>query len=153
MSREEKITAIYKEMANKNFTLWCKINVKYRAYYHNETGGEVSYSKEDDLIVWVDWVARNGDIELSKADLSEADPNWYIESLETLVRIIWRPIVIGDVLDWIEPYWRGYAQDVKFSRERKRKIDITILQWDKKREPIEEQSDGCIDYVYSLIQK
>ncbi len=70
MTREEKLEAIYKEMANKERSIGCRINVKYRAYYHWETGGEVSYSKEDDLIVWVDWVARNGDIELSKADLS-----------------------------------------------------------------------------------
>nr|DAX27306.1 MAG TPA: hypothetical protein [Caudoviricetes sp.] len=26
-----------------------------------------------------------------------------------------------------------------------------MVQWHKKREPIEMQSDECIDYVYSLI--
>ena len=60
--------------------------------------------------------------------------------------------MIGDVIDWIEPYWKGYAQDVKFSQERKRKINIVLLQWDKKRESIEYQSDDCIDFIYSLIQ-
>ena len=70
-----------------------------------------------------------------------------------VVEIIGHPVMIGDVLDYIEPYWKGYAQDVRFDRERKRKIDIALLQWDKKREPIEKQSDECIDYIYSLIKK
>lgn len=73
--------------------------------------------------------------------------DWDWENYEFL------PIMIWDVLDWIEPYWRGGAQDTKFSKERKRKVDITLLQWDNKRKPIEEQSDECIDFIYSLIKK
>lgn len=153
MTREEKIKAIYKEMANKDLSFGCKIKVEYLTYYHWETGGEESYSKEDNLIIWVDWIASNGEVELDESDLSKAAPNWYIEELETYIKIIWHPVMIGDVIDWIEPYWKGYAQDVKFSQERKRKINIVLLQWDKKRESIETQSDECIDYVYSLIPK
>lgn len=148
MTREEKIEAIYKEMANKERSIGCRINVKYRAYYHWETGGEVSYSKEDDLIVWVDWVARNGDIELSKADLSEADPNWYIEDLETLVKIIWHHVMIGDALEVVD----AIAANRDNARYERRLRDI-LMVWSKPRKPIDEQSDECIDFVYSLIQK
>lgn len=158
MTREEKLAAIYKEMANKERSIGCKINVKYRAYYHWETGGEVSYSKEDDLIVWVDWVARNGDIDLSKSDLSEADPNWYIEELETLVEIIWHPVMIGDVLRQIR-LLAGYALDNDLIKKSdfgnviaQHNYRITQI-WENFRESIEDQSDECIDYVYSLIQK
>lgn len=148
MTREEKIRAIYKEVANKERSIGCRINVKYRAYYHWETGGEVSYSKEDDLIVWVDWVASNGDIELNKSDLSEADPNWYIEDLETLVQIIGHPVMIGDALEVLD----AIAANRDNARYERRLRDI-LMVWSKPRKPIDEQPDECIDLVYSLIQK
>lgn len=151
MTREEKLEAIYKEMANKERSIGCRINVKYRAYYHWETGGEVSYSKEDDLIVWVDWVARNGDIELSKADLSEVDPNWYIEALETLVKIIWHPVMIGDVLNWIDN--KMGVSNCEYEEFVVEEANISVLLWREYLKPIEEQSEECINYVYSLIQK
>ena len=136
-------------MANKKFTLGCKINVKYRAYYHWETGGEVSYSKEDDLIVWVDWIASNGDIELNESEFSEADPNWYIEDLEILVKIIWHPVMIGDVLDWIErKIWISNHEYEEFVVEE---VNVVVLLWREYLKPIDEQSDECIDLVYSLI--
>ena len=67
------------------------------------------------------------------------------------VKIIWRPVMIGDVLDWIEPYWSGYVQSVEFTDRRRRKMNLVLLQRDNKRLPIDEQSDECIDYVYGLI--
>nr|DAE96097.1 MAG TPA: hypothetical protein [Caudoviricetes sp.] len=30
-------------------------------------------------------------------------------------------------------------------------MNLVLLQRDNKRLPIDEQSDGCIDYIYSLI--
>lgn len=139
MTREKKLEAIYKEMANKELTFGCK--VKFSKWI---------YSIIDRENVWfldsykgVDWNIRN-------TIVIEDGVNSRCYSIE---EIIGHPVMIGDVIDWIEPYWKGYAQDVKFSQERKRKIDIVLLQWDKKRESIETQSDECIDYVYSLIQK
>lgn len=139
MTREEKIKAIYKEMANKELTFGCK--VKFSKWI---------YSIIDRENVWfldsykgVDWNIRN-------TIVIEDGVNSRCYSIE---EIIGHPVMIGDVIDWIEPYWKGYAQDVKFSQERKRKIDIVLLQWDKKREPIEAQSDECIDFIYSLIAK
>lgn len=129
MTREEKLEAIYKEMANKKRTFGCRCR--------RNDGEDVIFIRQNKTWSYLS-IRENEEFTVSL---------WYTPE------IIWHPVMIGDVIDWIEPYWRGYAQDVKFSRERKRKIDITILQWDKKREPIEAQSDGCIDYVYSLIQK
>ena len=147
-------------MANKERSIGSKIHVKYKTYYHWETGGEEFYDKEDNLIVWIDWVARNGDIELNKSDLSEVDPNWYIEDLETLVEIIWHPVMIWDVLDryrtnnndykvWgIDPY------DLKsYSAFQEYDIKRLLNLWTRKRTLIDEQSDECIDFVHSLIKK
>lgn len=126
-------------MANKELTFGCK--VKFSKWI---------YSIIDRENVWfldsykgVDWNIRN-------TIVIEDGVNSRCYSIE---EIIGHPVMIGDVIDWIEPYWKGYAQDVRFSKERKRKIDIALLQWDKKREPIEAQSGGCIDFIYSLIKK
>lgn len=142
MTREEKISAIYKEMANKKFTLGCKINVKYRAYYHNETGGEVSYAKEENLIVWTDWVAKNSEIEVSSSDMLNTDKNWYIEDLEILVETIWHPVMIGTIFEW-------YSSSKWFINSQF--ITKLIDKWTGYDKPIDDQSDECIDYVYSLI--
>lgn len=150
MTRAEKLESIYKEMANKERSIGCRINVKYRAYYHWETGGEVSYSKEDDLIVWVDWIASNGDIELNESEFSEADPNWYIEALETLVKIIWHPVMIGDVLWWIDK--KKWISNHKYEEFVIEEVNMAVLLWWEYLKPIEEQSDRCIDFIYSLIQ-
>lgn len=126
-------------MANKELTFGCK--VKFSKWI---------YSIIDRENVWfldsykgVDWNIRN-------TIVIEDGVNSRCYSIE---EIIGHPVMIGDVIDWIEPYWKGYAQDVKFSQERKRKIDIALLQWDKKRESIEAQSDECVEYVYNLIKK
>lgn len=130
MTREEKIRAIYKEIANKEITLGCKIFIE----------GEKWVIVDEDKY-W-EWIATlRGD--------------WWVtrEKPEYEFEVVGHPVMIGDVIDWIELYWSGYAQDLRFSKERKRKIDIILLQWDKKRKPIEEQSDECIDFIYNLIKK
>ena len=147
MDRTEKLEAIYKEIANKEVSFGCKIKVEYLTYYHWETGGEESYSKEDNLIIWVDWIASNGEVELDKSDLSKATPNWYIEELETYIKIIWHPVMIGDVMYYIrKKYWNNHSW---FHSDRSKLIDLRS----KEREPIEWQYDECIDFVHSLIPK
>lgn len=130
MTREEKIRAIYKTIANKDLTFGCKIIID----------GEMATIIEEDKY-W-EW-------------LTILREDWWVTKDETSYEFteIWHPVMIWDVLDYIEPYWKGYAQDVRFSKERKRKIDIVLLQWDKKRKPIESQSDECIDFIYNLIKK
>lgn len=135
-------------MANKERSLWCQINVKYQWYYHWENSEEMLYTIEDDLIVWVDWVAKNGDIELNKSDLLRADPNWYIEDLEVFVKTIWHPVMIGEVLELIDRM--ADDRDQEWYDER---LETLIGVWKIKTKPIEDQSDECIDYIYNLIQK
>lgn len=134
MDREEKIKVIYETIANKERTFGCNYIIKDGDWHEYE-------------VRETEWECVN----LTYWDSYEVD-EWYDSyDINYLVSIIWHPVMIWDVLDYIEPYWNGYAQDVKFSQERKRKIDIVLLQWEHKRKPIEEQSDECIDYIYSLI--
>lgn len=139
MTREEKIKAIYKEMANKELNLGCMVRFD-----------KWIYTIIDKKNVWFLDSYRGEDWSIHNTIVVEDGVNSRCYSIK---EIIWHPVMIGDVIDWIEPYWRGWAQDVKFSKERKRKIDIILLQWGKKRESIEAQSDGCIDFIYSLIAK
>lgn len=118
MTREKKLEAIYQEMANKELTPWCCVEVKAQNEY-----GDFTYR-------------------LSR---------WDERPTSEIKEIIGHPVMIGDVLDWIEPYWSGYVQSVEFTERRRRKMNLVLLQRDNKRLPIDEQSDGCIDYVYSLI--
>ena len=127
LEREQKLEAIYKEMANKKLKLWCKCkshnweNVIF--IRQNKTWSYLSIRENEEFTVSL----------------------WYTPE------IIWHPVMIWDVLDWIEPYWSGYVQSVEFTDRRRKKKNLVLLQRDNKRLPIDEQSDGCIDYVYSLI--
>lgn len=140
--RGQKIASIYQEMANKELNLGCKIKVEYLTYYHWETGGEEPYSKEDNLIIWVDWIASNGEVELDESDLSKAAPNWYIEELETYIKVIWHPVMIGTIFE------RYSAHKCFINAHFILELTDKWTHYDK---PIEEQSDECVDYIYSLI--
>ena len=126
-------------MANKELNLGCMVRFD-----------KWIYTIIDKKNVWFLDSYRGEDWSIHNTIVVEDGVNSRCYSIK---EIIWHPVMIGDVIDWIEPYWRGWAQDVKFSKERKRKIDIILLQWGKKRESIEAQSDGCIDFIYSLIAK
>lgn len=62
--------------------------------------------------------------------------------------------MIWDVLDWIH---KLYEEDVKrdeyMAEEYNERITIHLLNiWEEKRKPIDDQSDECIDFIYSLIK-
>ena len=127
LKREQKLEAIYKEMANKEFTFGCRwktLNWESATFIRKNRGWKYLYMR------------RNKEFMI---------PLWYTP------KVIWHPVMIGDVLDWIEPYWSGHVQSVEFTERRRRKMNLVLLQRDNKRLPIDEQSDGCIDYVYGLI--
>ena len=127
MTKKEKLEAIYQEMANKelSFGCICKIN----------DGEDVIFIRQNKTWSYLS-IRENEEFTVSL---------WYTPE------IIWHPVMIWDVLDWIEPYWSGYVQSVEFTDRRRRKMNLVLLQRDNKRLPIDEQSDECIDYVYGLI--
>ena len=143
MTREQKLEAIYKEMANKEASFGCRYKFIKKYQYCDwawfEPWDIITLCKRDAKYEDSFLTTFFRDIALIKKDVYD-----YVE-------IIWHPVMIGDVLDWIEPYWSGYVQSVEFTERRRRKMNLVLLQRDNKRLPIDEQSDGCIDYVYSLI--
>lgn len=137
MTIKEKLAAIYKEIANKEKTMWCK----YLVYKKNEPDEIIEAIEE-----WVSFTLFFGENDYAMSP-SEVDYYEYYNIKE----VIWHPVMIGDVLDWIEPYWWVFAQSVNLDIERTRKGTLLLSVRKQKRKPIEDQSDECIDYVYSLI--
>ena len=111
MTREEKLEAIYKEMANKELTPWCCVEVKAQNEY-----GDFTYR------------------------LCRGDERPTTEIKE----IIWHPVMLGTIFEW-------YSSSKWFINSQF--INKLIDKWTGYDKPIDDQSDECIDYVYSLIQK
>ena len=106
-------------------------------------------------------------------DFSEDDISCYEDSLYSTniegykhAEIIGHPVMIGDVIDFIEKNTQGVKPEqtkwegaIKIqlwcSRDKAIEIftDHIIFVWKNKRFPIEEQPDKCIDFIYSLISK
>ena len=134
MTREQKIAAIYAEMANKKLKLWCKCkshnweNVIF--IRQNKTWSYLSIRENEEFTVSL----------------------WYTPE------IIWHPVMIGDVLRQIR-LLAGYALDNNLIKKSdfwnviaQHNYRITQI-WEDFREPVEAQSDDCIDFIYSLIKK
>lgn len=143
MTREDKLEAIYQEMANKKLKLWskCKSHNWENVIFirKNKTWSYLSIRENEEFTVSL----------------------WYTPE------IIWHPVMIWDVLDWIENkkfnvdtpimwFWfddGDYSDETKLFLIQKHYSEKACILWESKRLSIEEQSDECIDYVYSLIQK
>lgn len=127
MTREEKIAAIYQEMANKKLKLWCKCkshNWENVIFIRKNRGWEYLFLR------------KNKEFMI---------PLWYSP------KIIWHPVMIGDVLDWIDN--KMGVSNCEYEEFVVEEANISVLLWREYLKPIEDQSDDCINYIYSIIQK
>lgn len=122
MTKEEKLEAIYEKVANKELTFWCKVmNL-------DEEGVII------DTTLHPEWVAVYWE-------------GWWItrENFKDDVVIVGHPVLLADVLNFIDEQHRTMLMGML-------KYEEALFHfWLSKREPIENQSDDCIDYVYNLI--
>lgn len=162
MTRDEKIQAIYEKIANKELTFWCRVNTEYWRIVSivEETADERWY-----IVVSEESLYNDEDIGAYYCWLRVR----WLEDMESIdvAKIIWHTVMIGDVIDWIEKKefdihkpipWFWFEEDEEISDRSKLLliqdyyVDNIISYWDTKREPVEAQSDECIDFIYSLIQ-
>lgn len=125
---EQMIEVIYEEIANKELSFSCNVKVETSSYWR--TG---KFIKEtNDIVKYID----SNDWEEQIQDYN----NIYNE-----MEIIWHPVMIWDVLDWMEQR----VTDVVWMP-----LFMWIMQstWKHKRKPIEDQSEECITYIYNLIK-
>lgn len=134
MFEQDKIKAIYEKVANKTLSFGCKILEKYEWKNYTHTIIEIiNESEEYYFIRYMDWI-------------------WNFNKLKT--KIIWHPVMIWDVLDYIENFedWmENKIADEKWLYFWSSEYNHITYLWHNKRLPIEEQSEECIDYVYNLI--
>lgn len=122
---EEKIKKIYEVIANKELSFGCIYTPDIWRLYGKVIEGE--------------------------------NKRFYVHNWETPchVNIIGHPVMIGDVLDWLQnngidfkaykdvPRWKTYTSPT----------DMIRMLWQKKRLPIEDQPQECIGYIHWLIQE
>lgn len=132
MTKEEKLKAIYKEMANKELTFGCKVYVVDASWI------VVGCDK--------DWV--NVRWENLGTTLKKNNPD---------ITVVWHQVMIWDVLEWLEYKMPIKLKDVMDLTVFFQTSYITTTKliniWKKKSEPIDNQPDYCIDYVMELIEK
>lgn len=139
-TRQQKIDAIYEKIANKDLSFGCIVQGKYWKGIYLATRPWQLYN-----------IYR---------------PNYKITDKEEKIKMIGHPVMIGDVIDFIEKNTQGVEPEqtkwegvIKIqlwcSRDKAIEIftDHIIFVWQNKRFPIEEQPDKCIDFIYSLISK
>lgn len=126
MTREEKIVAIYKEMADTDIDEWCIIE---------------AYDGERWTILDYNWTRAY--VWRQRWDFEKFDDYQHL-SIKFWYEVIWRPVMIGTIFEWYSASkWFINAQFV---------MEL-IDKWTGYDNPIDDQSDECIDYVYSLIPK
>lgn len=146
MNKEQKIEAIYKEIANKELSFGCVVNwidnMIYDFYYVWFTG----FWNSGKMIFQRKWWLTNWD-KSYKQILSETFNR-------KKVKIIWHPVLIWDVLDYIkEEVWGNYKSIyINYIEFFKNENELKLEKlWKNKRLPIESQSEECINYIYNLI--
>jgi hypothetical protein len=131
-TKQEMIDKINLVIANKELSFWCRINTKH---WNNATL----------LWIWSD-IDKNIWLYYTQDDSWQFYKFWH---LDEITKIIWHKVMIWDVLDWISGFWEW-----GFTVWWDGVIDMWQWQWKFNfRKPIEEQSEECIEYIYSLIQK
>ena len=139
LTREQKIDAIYEKIANKDLDFWCIVESKW--------GQSV-------------FLADRNRREIFRTNYRIVD---FIRQEEPM-KIIGHPVMIGDVMDFFEEHsetdkgtitqWDG-VKTIKMWCTKEKKIEILnynlFLVWKKKRNPIEKQSNECIEFIYNLL--
>jgi len=134
-SKEAMIKKIYEVIADKTLSFGCKIEYPIWNICIVEWRDERRIKVESESIV---------NRTLSTSILPKDQRN---SSVLDKYKIIWHPVMIWDVLDWISRFgewsftvwWNGI-------------IDFWQWQWKFDfRKPIDDQSDDCITFIYNLI--
>lgn len=122
-TKQQKIDAINNVIARKNLNFGCRIFHKVDWKKWFKARIITNKIKRDDWIFY--WVVLD----------SENAVTWIQEKQ---MKIIGHPVMIGDVMEY-------FCGSVRFSEWAK--------CWKKLAKPIEDQSDGCINFIYDLISK
>lgn len=169
MEKQQMLERIYEVIADKQLSLGCVLKFnekdmdnKYWPIVLFKYIRQWSSSSE-----WYDWY-RTQRWDLVCANMRQWEfkfiTKWYRSSMhrqpdeegETICdemvnkyfTIIWHPVMVGDVLDWI----RWDAWDALYKKYNDIQVlQLKILKYFSPRKPIDDQSEKCIKFVYDLL--
>lgn len=129
-SKQEKLNRIYEVIANKELSFGCNVFIQnyitsITICWDNTWKCEVEWTEYTEFL----WQAG-----------SYTQPF----GLRHIKSIIGHPVMIGDVLDWLDS--QGW-QKIDWRHPAQRSL---LILWKSKRLPIDEQSDETISYIFNL---
>lgn len=126
-TRKEKIDFIYEELARKELKFWCKLQVKNEiSWWH------ITFEKWFEFILIKSRKDENVLYANEKVSWTFTFADFEFEDL----KVIWLPLMIWDIMEYF--YWESCKNFASL--------------WIKKREPIDRQSDDCVDFIYEMIK-
>lgn len=134
MTKQEKLDTIYSVIARKDLSFGCWI-IRLNSIYERV----VKFEAKSDWSFYL--------VTLCSSNNTHYWVSLNLQDVEKIV-IVWHPVMIWDVLDYIInklDLW--YDRFILIGKDEEEKR----VQRTNYREPIEEQSDECIDYIYSLV--
>ena len=127
VTREEMISVIYEEIADKTLSFWCR--------YTDNVWYDHKFAKEYDTFYF------------------SILPNWNTYNLQKnkIKKTIGHQVMIWDVMDWD---MNRYYVSMEYSDESYSNNSYLLTErWREKRKPINEQSDVCVKFVYELCKQ
>lgn len=129
MTKEEKLSKIYEVIADKTLSFGCIVELN------------VDPTRSTVVNRYIDITYCEYEQEREYKNIWDSIyHNTYTRNEYEIYRVIWHPIMIGDVLDWMH-------ENTPDHEDRNLVFNYRKLL----REPIDSQSDDCIDFVYDLI--
>ncbi len=158
MDKQQMLTKIYEIIADKTLSPWCRIlRKKYREVNwvkgaeprEGFIGQRFVSQKTVGFGVFYSDTWTYAVTEFADYILNDRFDDW-----ELKFEIIWHPVMIGDVLDWIEKNKMEWANRDHLEEEKYEFWDmlnyLCAMRWTK-NQPIDNQSGDCIKYVYDLL--
>lgn len=134
MTREEKIKVIYRELANCEFSFGCRVII----------------DGEELIVSWVDeYFSREWFNESRLINLNF--------SRDEKPTIVWHPVMIWDVISYLRKPFNTFIEGIPVGINLEvdsyiKNINSLLTEWIDARLPIEQQSDECVNFIYSLIK-
>lgn len=168
MGREEKIQAIYEDMANKELTLWCKARIYYTDYPNLADKYFWDTTKYIEVVLignsyFEDWqIVKYKELENSFLE-EDCCGFWVFNPIilqnyrACFFKNIWRPVMIGDVISYLRnPFdkfieWQPIGEHWLVDSYSKNMNNL-LVKWTDTSSSIDEQDDECVSFVYSLIK-
>lgn len=154
MNKEEKIRYIEEEIGDKTLSFGCRVTVILRRYNKLKKNVESLDIKIWKILDrWNNCYLWGGNIQIID-DIDNVDFWKELEDCQDfnntnilyyLWKILWHPVMIWDVLYFLEKQEYKAWYPTWYS--------TVLLAWREKRKDISEQSDACIDYIVDLISK